>query len=108
MPLLLLDLDNTLVDRAAAFLGWAGEFVALHATGPVADDVEWLIAADADGYEARDRLALRIAERFHLGEQARKGIEEDLRWGMADRLAPDPEISKALTSGHAPAQVLFD
>ena len=40
--LLLIDLDNTLIDRTAAFKAWAGSRF-----GP--DEVPWLADADADG-----------------------------------------------------------
>lgn len=45
--LVLLDLDNTLVDRRGAFTMWASDFVA----GVDGDttDLEWLITADQDG-----------------------------------------------------------
>jgi len=60
--LLLVDLDNTLVDRAAAFSGWASSFVGR--LGGSASDTAWLIEADRDGYEPRDALALAIGRRF--------------------------------------------
>ncbi|MBT2531503.1 HAD family hydrolase [Arthrobacter sp. ISL-48] len=97
MPLLLLDLDNTLVDRASAFRRWAGEFAARHGTG-AETEVDWLVAADADGYEPRARLSARIRHRFTLGASARSELEDALRWGMADHLEPDPTIVQALAS----------
>ena len=63
--LLLVDLDNTLVDRASAFNHWASAFVRSH--GLSADETAWLIAADRDGYEPRESLALAIDERFGTG-----------------------------------------
>jgi putative hydrolase of the HAD superfamily len=47
VPLLLVDLDNTLVDRAGAFARWAREFASAHGGG--AADVQWLVTADRDG-----------------------------------------------------------
>ena len=55
MPLLLVDLDNTLIDRAGAFDRWARAFTAAH--GRDARDAEWLVTADRDGFEARERFA---------------------------------------------------
>lgn len=60
--LLLVDLDNTLVDRAFAFNQWAAEFV--RDVGGSAADVAWLIEADGDGYQPRESLATAINARF--------------------------------------------
>ena len=50
--LLLIDLDNTLIDRRAAFKGWA-----LSRFGE--SELPWLISADRDGFETREALAAR-------------------------------------------------
>jgi hypothetical protein len=42
--LLLIDLDNTLIDRTGAFKGWAVEYVTT--LGGDSADAEWIIAAD--------------------------------------------------------------
>ncbi|MDQ1124832.1 HAD family hydrolase [Microbacterium trichothecenolyticum] len=59
---LLLDLDNTLVDRDGAFTRWAEEFVS--SMGGDRDDVDWLVAQDMGGYRARAELAVDIIDRF--------------------------------------------
>ncbi len=64
-PLLLCDLDDTLIDRRGALRRWAESFAAHH--GLAAEAVAWLQAADGDGSvdrrtflrEARRRLGLR-------------------------------------------------
>ena len=60
--LLLVDLDNTLIDRTAAFKSWAsfrlGE-----------PEVPWLVAADRDGFEPRERLAALTARRYALSAE---------------------------------------
>lgn len=63
--LLLVDLDNTLVDRASAFDLWASDFV--RSLGRANSETAWLIAADRDGYEPRESLARAIEERFQTG-----------------------------------------
>ncbi len=63
--LLLVDLDNTLVDRATAFNSWASGFV--RSLGGSAAETSWLIAADRDGYEPRESRARAIEERFESG-----------------------------------------
>ena len=60
----MLDLDNTLVDRRGAFTTWASNFVA--GLDGDSSDLEWLIAADRDGYRPRAELAALIRERFGL------------------------------------------
>lgn len=68
--MLLVDLDNTLVDRASAFNRWATDFV--RSIGGSNSEAAWLIAADRDGYEPRESLARAIKERFDtdLGVEA--------------------------------------
>ena len=46
VPLLLLDLDNTLIDRAGAFKSWAESFLA--EIGAPEYDVPWLLDVDAE------------------------------------------------------------
>ena len=45
--LLLLDLDNTLVDRYGAFAAWAEEFIAAHRG--TSEDLGWLLETDGHG-----------------------------------------------------------
>ncbi|MBC7274960.1 MAG: HAD family hydrolase [Nocardioides sp.] len=92
---MMIDLDNTLVDRAAAFRTWAELF---HRRYVPADPsaVAWLVHADADGYEPRDRLALSVRDRFGLSPRAYSELVNDLRQGMADHLEVDPQVPAAL------------
>ena len=62
--LLLLDLDNTLVDRDAAFARWAEQFVAEHNGGT--DVLDWLLSIDGHGYTHRAVLADGLLERLEL------------------------------------------
>lgn len=97
--LLLIDLDNTLVDRASAYKGWAsarfGE-----------SEVSWLIQADEDGYAPRERVAAAIAERYGVDAAA---VLTELRAGMIDHLVLDPAVRAALVeanaAGHVPVVV---
>jgi hypothetical protein len=77
--LLLVDLDNTLSDRAGAVGRWAREFAS--ARGGDAEDAEWLVAADRDGLEPRERFAWMIAERFGLDAGDESGVLAELRGG---------------------------
>jgi putative hydrolase of the HAD superfamily len=109
--LLLIDLDNTLIDRSAAFGRWATRWAPAHGGGPA--DVDWLIATDNDGFEPRERFATRISERFsrlgetelgesRLGEGMSAGdVLGELRAGMVEQLEPDPEVGRALAEAVA-------
>lgn len=105
MPLLLVDLDNTLIDRAGAFGRWAQEFVS--ARGGSAADAQWLVAADRDGLEPRERLAAVIGERFGLRGHAGAGLLAELRRGLVKQLAPDAAVIGALRDARAAGWVPF-
>src|SRR3982751_1447028 len=89
--LLLIDLDNTLIDRRAAFKRWSDSRY-----GPA--HTQWLIDADRDGYEPREALAVRIAERF--GESYTDVLAQ-LMAGMVDQLVPDESVNDALRAATA-------
>ena len=99
MPLLLVDLDNTLIDRAGAVDRWAREFAP--ARGGDAGDAAWLVAADRDGLEPRERLAGMIAERFGLDEQDEGAVLAELRGGLVRQLAADDAVTRALRRARA-------
>ena len=69
MPILFCDLDNTLIDRAAAYRAWAEDYAARMGRDPL--EVEWLVSIDHDGMRAREPLF----------EEVRS------RWGIADPVA---------------------
>ena len=99
MPLLLADLDNTLIDRAGAFDRWAREFTAAQGGGP-ADD-QWLVAADQDGLQSRERLAALIGARFGLDGRAEAGLAAELRGGLVRNIVADPAVAAALRRARA-------
>jgi putative hydrolase of the HAD superfamily len=63
VPLLLCDLDDTLVDRDQAFRRWSEIFAREHSL-PREDTVAWLAELDDRGYTSRTELVASIAERF--------------------------------------------
>ncbi|RZU50855.1 putative hydrolase of the HAD superfamily [Krasilnikovia cinnamomea] len=95
--LLLIDLDNTLVDRTAAFRRWATGWAPAHGGGPA--DVAWLIATDNDGYEPRERFARSIAAYFDLPDH--RAVLAELREGMVKELELDPRVGLALAEAVA-------
>jgi putative hydrolase of the HAD superfamily len=104
VPLLLVDLDNTLIDRTGAFARWAREFTSAR-TDRAADEA-WLVAADRDGLESRERLAAMIAERFGLDGGAEARLAGELRAGVVGNIVLDQAVTGALraarTAGWAP------
>ncbi|MFI7631834.1 HAD family hydrolase [Microbispora rosea] len=113
--LALFDLDNTLIDRDAAFRSWAEEFAGGHGLG--AEEVERLVALDEHGYLPRETLLAQVKEDYGLD-----GRVEDL-WAAYRRRIPDfvhcpPEVRDGLarlrtagwrvaivTNGHAESQL---
>jgi len=94
VPLLLLDLDNTLLDRAAAFRTWAGDF--LRAIGAPAEDIDWLLDADADGLTDRWDLADALRDRYLLRTPL-IDLVEGMRDGVVHNTRLDPLVACALT-----------
>ena len=99
MPLLLVDLDNTLIDRAGAFGRWAREFTA--ARGGSLSDAEWLEAADRDGLESRERLAAMIGSRLGLDSGAAAWVLAELRAGLVRQLVFDDGVTASLRAARA-------
>ncbi len=93
MPLLLLDLDNTLLDRAGAFREW-GNYL-LRQVGAPPEDIDWLISVDADGLTSRWDVAEAVRDRYLLRVSI-LDLVEALREGMMTYLRPDPLVSCAL------------
>jgi len=64
--LALFDLDNTLLDRSAAFLRWATGFAARRCLP--ADSVERLVGWDEDGYRPRADLFRSLRSEYSLSD----------------------------------------
>ncbi|MFF1907668.1 HAD family hydrolase [Kitasatospora sp. NPDC058218] len=98
MPLLMLDLDNTLIDRDTAFLASVRTFLAEHRL-PAAD-LGWIAELDASGYTPNDRMAAAIADRY--GSSAPAGaVDALLDNGGADLVALAESTRLALTRARA-------
>jgi putative hydrolase of the HAD superfamily len=105
VPLLLVDLDNTLIDRAGAFGRWAREFVS--ARGGSEADAQCLVAADRDGTERRERLAAMMGERFGVDGGGEAGLLAELRGGVVRQIVPDGAVIRALRDARAAGWVPF-
>jgi putative hydrolase of the HAD superfamily len=64
VPLLLLDLDDTLLDRAGAVRAWAEDFV--QKVGGLETDVDWILDVDADGLTDAWDVADALKSRYRL------------------------------------------
>jgi putative hydrolase of the HAD superfamily len=93
VPLLFLDLDDTLLDRAGAFRRWAEEF--LDDVGAPGDDLEWLVALDADGLTSRWDVADAIRDKYRLRVSS-LDLVEALHQGVLDYLQLDRLVAGAL------------
>ncbi|GIM96905.1 HAD family hydrolase [Paractinoplanes toevensis] len=93
MPLVLMALDDTLLDRSGAFRLWAKGF--LDEIGAPQDDLDWLLSVDADGLTARWDLADLIRDRYRLNIPSIDLLEELHEGPLAfERL--DPMVGCAL------------
>ncbi|WP_344174641.1 HAD family hydrolase [Pilimelia columellifera] len=93
MPLMLTDLDNTLVDRDAAFRHAVAAFLTEH--GLPDTDLAWIVAVDASGYTPCDLVASAMAERY--GDAVSDGaVRALLDNGGADRVVLEKSTEHAL------------
>ncbi|WP_030439323.1 HAD family hydrolase [Actinoplanes subtropicus] len=93
MPLVLIALDDTLLDRSGAFRLWAKGF--LDEIGAPQADLEWLLSVDADGLTPRWDLADLIRDRYRLNVPS-IDILEELREGPLTFERLDPLVGCAL------------
>ena len=78
-----------------------GAGASLPTRGGDAGEAAWLVAADRDGLEPRERFAGMIAERFGLDAQDEGAILAELRGGIVRRLVPDDAVTLALRRARA-------
>ncbi|MFD9593508.1 HAD family hydrolase [Kitasatospora sp. NPDC059973] len=98
MPLLMLDLDNTLIDRDAAFLASARAFLAEH--GLPGSDLGWIAELDASGYTPEDRMAAALAARYGSSVPA-SAVDALLDNGGADLVELAAPTRRALARARA-------
>lgn len=72
MPLLFVDLDNTLSDRAASFRRWAAEYLNERFGEASKQMIDAMVIADGDGITSKSEAAAALAEVLGLNpaEQA--------------------------------------
>ncbi len=91
----LFDLDNTLMDRQAAFHGWARHFVDDRGLGDPGFEAvcEW----DEDGHATRQRLFDAVRDQFGLPDSTEELIA-DYRSSYPAFFLPDPAVNQALSA----------
>jgi predicted MFS family arabinose efflux permease len=89
----MIDLDNTLVDRDAAFRAAAASFLTEHALP--ADHLAWLLRLDASGYAPRQDVALAMAGRYGA-TVPECAVRTLLDSGAADRVTLPETTRRAL------------
>ena len=94
MPLLFLDLDNTLVDRAAAYRSWAASFLAARGADPALLDA--MVVADGDGLRHKPDVAADLTELLALTPEESATIVKVLRAGVVEHLVLVPGCLDAL------------
>lgn len=92
-PLLLLDLDNTLIDRDSAWLAGLTEFYAAH--GLPEADLAWVMRLDRRGHAPRAEVAEAMRERYD-GSFPSEELWDFLSWGAANRAQVEPGVNEAL------------
>lgn len=91
--IVLVDLDNTLVDRDRAFRTWAQHLVdELHADP---GELDWLLAADGGGYTPRADLAAALKERWGL-QVSVPDLVERLLFELVELIQAYPGVPAAL------------
>ncbi|HUA96001.1 MAG TPA: HAD family hydrolase, partial [Acidimicrobiales bacterium] len=93
VPLVLFDLDNTLIDRARGFHEWAVWFSAEKGLGGGAP--EWLVQHDRDGKTSRENFFAEFRRRFGVATSV-TGLVDAYEREYVARFLPDAEVLGAL------------
>jgi putative hydrolase of the HAD superfamily len=93
VPLVIFDLDNTLIDREVPLRRWAAQFVAEYAFEP--DEAQWLVSADGDGFVPRPRFLSAVRERYGLDEPL-DALLDSFRDQIVALIDLDPQVPLAL------------
>ncbi|GAA4056305.1 HAD family hydrolase [Nonomuraea soli] len=91
--LALFDLDNTLVDRLAAFRRWVSEFTQEQGLTP--EDAAWMIDLDADGSTPMDEFFTALRDRFDLSDSP-EALWKAYRARLPELVTCPPEVLAGL------------
>jgi putative hydrolase of the HAD superfamily len=96
--LALLDLDNTLIDRAESFARWSADFAVQR--GLPAAEQAWLVETDGDGFVPRSQFFSRVRERYGLTDPV-EHLWADYRATYPTYVRIRAEVLDALAGLHA-------
>ncbi|MFE9427681.1 HAD family hydrolase [Kitasatospora sp. NPDC006697] len=96
MPLLLLDLDNTLLPRDAAFRAWAECFLAEHRL-PVTE-LSWLTTLDGGGHVPRGTVLGAARRRYGLAQPVEELLAQYQRAINSHIRCPDSHLAALRTA----------
>ncbi|GAA2182331.1 hypothetical protein GCM10009785_21050 [Brooklawnia cerclae] len=106
MPLLFVDLDNTISDRASSLRRWITTYLTERYGEADPGLAAEIVRADGDGLRDKGEAADDLAEVLGLTPAERDGIIAVLRAGTLAALQPTPGIVEALdrasAAGHTP------
>ena len=97
MPLLLCDLDNTLIDRDSAFRAWATTFATRHGL-PADETVASLTELDDDGYAPRETFVAGVACRYDVWDDVPRALAEYHAGIVAHQVRPPVSVFRALAA----------
>lgn len=92
--LALFDLDNTLIDRAAAFRRWCEWFLGVRGID-AAGALEWMIETDDDGYLPKATYFALLRERLGLPDSV-EDLLDGYQQRVADHVSIEPVVMQAL------------
>lgn len=98
MPLLLFDLDNTLLPRDAAFRAWAQDFLSEHHLPP--GDLDWFVTLDGGGYVPRSTVLSAVRRRYGLDASV-DFLHAHFRRGINAHIHCPPRNLEALRTARA-------
>ncbi|WP_280666346.1 MULTISPECIES: HAD family hydrolase [unclassified Kitasatospora] len=103
MPLLLLDLDNTLLPRDSAFQAWAKGFLSEYKLPPT--EVDWLSTIDGGGYVPRSTVLGAAKRRYGL-DLSMEFLLAHYRRGINSHIACPSSHIEALSSARTAGWML--
>ncbi|MET8540104.1 HAD family hydrolase [Kitasatospora sp. NPDC004799] len=98
MPLLLFDLDNTLLPRDAAYRAWAQDLLSEHDLPP--GDLDWFVTLDGGGYVPRSTVLSAVRRRYGLDVSA-DFLLAHYRRGINSHIHCPPRHIEALRAARA-------
>ncbi|MGW2251560.1 HAD family hydrolase [Kitasatospora sp. NPDC001660] len=98
MPLLLFDLDNTLLPRDAAFRAWAQDFLSERDLPP--GDIDWFVTLDGGGYVPRSTVLSAVRRRYGL-DVSSDDLLDHYRHGINSHIHCPPRHIDALRAARA-------